>query len=89
VTAFYAVLDPARRTLTYSTAGHNPPRLVRGERVIPLNKNGDLPMGIFEGQQYGQATESLERGDVLLLKASRASGLDRISAALKKQFETC
>jgi len=34
-------------------------------------------------------TGFLQRGDVLLLKASRASGLDRISAALKKQFETC
>ena len=67
VTAFYAVLDPAKRTLTYSTAGHNPPRLVRGDRVIPLNKNADVPMGIFEGQAYGQATESLERGDLLLL----------------------
>jgi UDP-N-acetylmuramoyl-tripeptide--D-alanyl-D-alanine ligase len=31
----------------------------------------------------------LRKGDVLLLKASRASGLDRISSALKKQFETC
>jgi sigma-B regulation protein RsbU (phosphoserine phosphatase) len=67
VTAFYAVLDPVKHTLTYSTAGHNPPRLVRGDRVIPLNKNGDLPMGIFEGQAYGQATETLERGDLLLL----------------------
>jgi sigma-B regulation protein RsbU (phosphoserine phosphatase) len=67
VTAFYAVLDPARRTLTYSTAGHNPPRLVRGDRVIALNKNSDLPMGIFDDQGYSQATEPLERGDLLLL----------------------
>jgi UDP-N-acetylmuramoyl-tripeptide--D-alanyl-D-alanine ligase len=31
----------------------------------------------------------LRKGDVLLLKASRASGLDRISSALKKQLEIC
>ena len=68
VTAFYAVLDPARRTLTYATAGHNPPRLVRrGGQVIPLNRNGDVPMGIIEGQTYRQATEPLAPGDLLLL----------------------
>jgi sigma-B regulation protein RsbU (phosphoserine phosphatase) len=67
VTAFYAVLDPAKRTLTYSTAGHNPPRLVRRDGVLSLNKNGDLPMGIFPDQDYGQATQTLERGDLLLL----------------------
>jgi sigma-B regulation protein RsbU (phosphoserine phosphatase) len=67
VTAFYAVLDPEKRTLTYSTAGHNPPRLVRGDRVIALNRNADVPLGIFEGQAYRQATETLERGDLLLL----------------------
>jgi sigma-B regulation protein RsbU (phosphoserine phosphatase) len=38
-----------------------------GEQVIPLNQNGELPMGIFEQQAYGQATQSLEGGDLLLL----------------------
>jgi sigma-B regulation protein RsbU (phosphoserine phosphatase) len=67
VTAFYAVLDPAARTLTYATAGHNPPRLVRGDRVIPLDACGSLPLGILDGQAYGQATVALQPGDLLLL----------------------
>ena len=76
VTAFYAVLDPATRTLTYSRAGHNPPRLVRhgsagggggGARVLSLDEHGGLPLGIMEGQSYGQASVTLERGDLLLL----------------------
>jgi len=67
VTAFYAVLDPASRTLTYSAAGHNPPRLVRGDRVMSLDGAGALPLGIEVNQRYGQATVALEGGDLLLL----------------------
>ncbi|MCE9590075.1 MAG: PP2C family protein-serine/threonine phosphatase [Planctomycetes bacterium] len=67
ITAFYAVLDPATRTLTYSRAGHNPPRLVRGDCVISLEETGSLPLGIAPGQVYEQSTVPLERGDLLLL----------------------
>jgi phosphoserine phosphatase RsbU/P len=67
ITAFYAVLDPATRTLTYSAAGHNPPRLVRGGRVLSLDEAGSLPLGILGEQAYGQARVSLEPGDLLLL----------------------
>ena len=67
VTAFYGVLDPANRTLTYSMAGHNPPRLVRGGRVLSLDKNAAVPLGILAEQSYGQAMLSLEGGDLLLL----------------------
>ncbi|MGB7157015.1 MAG: PP2C family protein-serine/threonine phosphatase [Tepidisphaeraceae bacterium] len=69
ITAFYAVLDPARRTLTYSRAGHNPPRLVRGGRVLPLDHVGGLPLGIVDEheQPYAQTTITLERSDLLLL----------------------
>ena len=67
VTAFYAVLDPGTRRLTYSMAGHNPPRLVRGERVLSLAENGALPLGISEAEVYGEAILTLEKGDLLLL----------------------
>ncbi len=68
VTAFYAVLDPAKRTLTYARAGHNPPRLVRaGGGIVSLDKTGELPLGIESQQEYAEATVSLERGDLLVL----------------------
>src|SRR5262249_32899052 len=52
VPAFYAVLDPQDRTLSYARAGHNPPRLVRRGDVLSLDKAGALPLGLFEGQRY-------------------------------------
>lgn len=67
VTAFYGTLNTTSRALTYSTAGHNPPRLVRGDRVISLDQRGGLPLGIFNDETYGEATIVLERGDLLLL----------------------
>ena len=67
ITSFYAVLEPTTRTLTYSRAGHNPPRLVRGGRVMSLDQNGALPLGIMTGQAYEQSCITLEHGDLLLL----------------------
>jgi sigma-B regulation protein RsbU (phosphoserine phosphatase) len=68
ITAFYAVLDPTTRALTYSRAGHNPPRLVRGSSVLSLDRTGALPLGIeTDDADYGHATVTLERGDLLLL----------------------
>jgi sigma-B regulation protein RsbU (phosphoserine phosphatase) len=67
VTAFYAVLDPAARTVTYSSAGHNQPRLVRRGRVVSLEQARSLPLGILQDQRYTEATLPLESGDLLLL----------------------
>jgi sigma-B regulation protein RsbU (phosphoserine phosphatase) len=80
VTAFYAVLDPTSRTLTYSRAGHNPPRLVRGNRVLSLDGAGGLPLGILDAQAYGQAIVTLQRGDLLLLYTD---GITEAMAPLK------
>jgi sigma-B regulation protein RsbU (phosphoserine phosphatase) len=67
VTAFYAILDPEARTLTYARAGHNPPRLARDGRVSSLDEVGSLPLGIAAGQRYEEAVARLECGDVLAL----------------------
>jgi sigma-B regulation protein RsbU (phosphoserine phosphatase) len=67
VTAFYAILDPTKRTLTYSRAGHNPPRLAHGDRVLSLDETGGLPLGILDEQSYCEASVALESGDLLLL----------------------
>ncbi len=67
VTAFYAILDPQAKTLTYARAGHNPPRLARGGGVMSLDEVGGLPLGLVEEQSFEEATVSLETGDLLVL----------------------
>jgi sigma-B regulation protein RsbU (phosphoserine phosphatase) len=67
VTAFYGVYDPVERSLIYSSAGHNPPRLRRckNESVRSLEEVGGPPLGLLDDTEYGQTTLRLERGDVL------------------------
>jgi sigma-B regulation protein RsbU (phosphoserine phosphatase) len=67
VTAFYAVLNPVNRTLTYSRAGHNPPRLVRGDKVVSFDGAGGLPLGIIGRQVYEETSVQLKPRDLLLL----------------------
>jgi phosphoserine phosphatase RsbU/P len=67
VTAFYGVYDPTRRLLTYSSAGHNPPRLKRcGDgSVSSLEEVGGPPLGLLDELEYEQTTLALKPGDVL------------------------
>ncbi|HEY2894423.1 MAG TPA: PP2C family protein-serine/threonine phosphatase, partial [Pirellulales bacterium] len=67
VTAFYAVLDPSTRTLTYSRAGHNPPRLLHQGSVGSLVEVGGLPLGVLPNQTYDEAVMTLNPNDLLLL----------------------
>ncbi|MCH7704572.1 MAG: PP2C family protein-serine/threonine phosphatase [Planctomycetes bacterium] len=54
VTAFYGVYDPTTRSLAYSNAGHNPPRVRRcaGGPVFALDNARSLPLGIDAGVEY-------------------------------------
>ena len=67
VTAFYGVFDPARRTLNYACAGHNPPRLKRcGESPVhSLDEIGGPPLGVIDDLEYDETTLTLEPDDTL------------------------
>lgn len=69
VTAFYAIYDPKKRELTYSSAGHNPPRLKRCEdgTLALLDAEGGVPLGIGPHEDYPDATHYLLPGDQLVL----------------------
>jgi sigma-B regulation protein RsbU (phosphoserine phosphatase) len=47
VTMIYAVLDPARRTLTFASAGHPWPLLCHGSDVRPLHTDAGMPLGLL------------------------------------------
>lgn len=87
VTAFYGIYDPVNRTLTYASAGHNPPRLKRCEdgSVMALDGVGNLPLGVFEDQEYDQATQALRPGDQIVFYTD---GITEATNPAGKMFDT-
>lgn len=93
VTAFYAIYDPNRGTLTYANAGHVPPRLIRADGSRgPLDVPQQLPLGIAEKAEYPEEVLTLVPGDQVVFftdgvtEAANAEGEhfgpDRLDAAL-------
>ena len=67
VTVWAAVLDPLSRRLSYASAGHNPPRLLRGDSVLALDMTGGLPLGIDPAATYEDEGITLEPEDLLVI----------------------
>ncbi|MCB9849147.1 MAG: PP2C family protein-serine/threonine phosphatase [Phycisphaerales bacterium] len=69
VTAMYAIYNPAKRELTYASAGHPPPRLKRcaDGSIFSLDAVGGLPLGILPNETYEEHTETLTPGDQLII----------------------
>jgi len=67
VTAFYGIYDPRTRRLSYSSAGHNPPRLRRCSEssIESLEHAQRLPLGLVADEVYEDSTLILRPGDRL------------------------
>lgn len=68
VTAFYGIYDPVKKELTYSCAGHNPPRLKRCQdgTLAVLDGATGLPLGILPQQHYPECVQQLQSGDQIV-----------------------
>lgn len=67
-TCLLALLDPARRTVTVSRAGHIPPVLAVGAEPAAVHHNeSGVPLGVLEGFEYQVWQREYVPGSVLLL----------------------
>src|SRR5467141_2344631 len=67
ITLFYGLLDVNRKTLQYTSAGHNPPILTREDGVQVRLEQGGLIVGAFEECVYDQGEIDLRPGDRLVM----------------------
>jgi sigma-B regulation protein RsbU (phosphoserine phosphatase) len=65
ITACYGVRDPTRGTLSYSSAGHFPPILVRGTGETQYLEAGGTILGMFDEVGYEEETLQLGSGDLI------------------------
>lgn len=67
VSVFYGVVDPAGKTMTYTSAGHDPPILINfGGDYVHLNET-ELVLGVDKDVNYSEVNISIDTVDVLIL----------------------
>jgi sigma-B regulation protein RsbU (phosphoserine phosphatase) len=96
VTAFYGIYDPKARRLDYSSAGHNPPRLMRCSQstIESLDGARSLPLGLLADEVYQDSTLILQPGDQLAIYTDGITeaidpdghmfGIERLDAVLSR-----
>ena len=97
MTAFYAVFDPMNATLSYASAGHNPPRLLRCADgfKLALNRAQKLPLGIKADEVYLEQTVPLFPGDQVVfftdgvIEAVNTDGDVFGSSRIDEELATC
>ena len=84
VTLFFALWDPARQTLRWINAGHNPPLLIRADgRAERLDRRGGPALGLLQGKRYAESESPFAAGDLL---AIYTDGITEAPAPDDRQF---
>jgi len=95
VTLFCGMLDPKRRTLTYVSAGHNPPlKFASGGGDTIMLKARGIALGIMPDIRLEEQEITLDEGDILVLYTDGVTeaiddkegqfGQDRLNAAVQR-----
>ena len=67
ITFFWGILDLSTSEFTYVNAGHNPPFLIKKDKVENLDKGG-LMLGVIEsGYDYSSGKVKIDSKDILVL----------------------
>lgn len=67
ITFFWLLLDDQKKEITYVNAGHNPPLLIRDNKITYLDKGGML-LGVMKSfMPYESETVQLQRDDILVM----------------------
>jgi sigma-B regulation protein RsbU (phosphoserine phosphatase) len=68
ITAFYAVYNPRDRSLTYASAGHNPPRLKRCQdgTLLALDRSDGFALGVMADATFEECVLQLQPGDQII-----------------------
>ncbi len=68
VTFFLAIVDLSNGEMNYTTAGHNPPYLIKGYKdIIMLESEPGLPLGVKIQKTYHSENIRLKPGDKVIL----------------------
>ena len=68
VTVFYGIYNTETGLVEYTSAGHNPPYVVRADGTVdalPMSEN--IVAGMFDDFTFTQSTLQLDKGDMLVL----------------------
>ena len=65
ITLFYAVYQPLTGELTYVSAGHTPPLLIRGDGRCDRLTDGGIALGLFDHSSYTTGRAVIEPDDLL------------------------
>ncbi|TIH12876.1 response regulator [Marinifilum sp. JC120] len=82
-TMFYGVVSKSEQTLTYSSAGHLPPLLLRKDGSIEHLEKGGSVIGVGAGIPFEQETVSFSPGDRLI---SYTDGISEYESPSREQF---
>lgn len=66
-TAFYGVLTPDGRRMTYCNAGHDPAIHLRGGKLLSYLETGGMVLGVDPAARYERGIVDLMPGDMLFL----------------------